>query len=121
MNSKRLTTFKGNANKSKEGDILTLRSRIEKLLSGPSNLEVKGAGRIFIKSLNKYYSPRRKISVGVKDGNGLVLGTFDSIASCAAFLGCSRMLVMARLKDQKPAVINNQIFHVIKHEVEVES
>jgi len=121
MNSKRLTTFKGNANKSKEGDILTLRSRIEKLLSGPSNLEVKGDGRIFIKSLNKYYSPRRKISVGVKDGNGLVLGTFDSIASCAAFLGCSRMLVMARLKDQKPAVINNQIFHVIKHEVEVES
>lgn len=64
MNSKRLTTFRGNISKDQES-VLTLRSRIEQLLSGPSNFEEKADGRIFIKSLNKYYSPRKKVSVEI--------------------------------------------------------
>lgn len=113
INSKRLSTFKGNLNKNAEGEI-NLANRIEKLLSGPSNFEVKADGRIFIKSLNKYYSARKKITVEVRDDQGLLIETFDSIASCASFLGCSRMLVMNRLKDQKPAVIGDKIFNIIK-------
>lgn len=115
MNSNILTTFKGNLNKNTKGEII-LGSRIEKLLSEPSNFEAKAYGPIFIKSLNKYSSPRNKISVEVNNDQGLTLGTFDSIASCAIFLGCSRMLVMNRLKDKKPTVIDNKVFHLIKHE-----
>ncbi len=117
MNSKRLTTFRDNINIDQES-VLTLRSRIEKLLSGWSNLEVKADGCIFIKSLNKYYSPWREIPVDINNDEGLTLETFYSISCCASFLGCSRMLVMNKLKDEKPAVIDNKVFHIIKHKVE---
>lgn len=58
------------------------------------------------------------MSVEIRNDEGLTLKTFDSIADCASFLECSRMLVMNRLKDKKPAVIDNKVFHIIKHEVE---
>jgi len=54
---------------------------IERLLSGPSNLEIKEDGRIFIKSLNKYYTGSGNIKVELLEKNGLVFKTFDSKAS----------------------------------------
>ena len=36
-------------------DSEVLQNDINRLLSGPSNLEIQEDGRIFIKSLNKYY------------------------------------------------------------------
>jgi len=49
------------------------------LLSGPSNLEIQEDGRIFIKSLNKYYSDKSKIKVELHNELGLVISTWDSI------------------------------------------
>ena len=42
---------------------------------GPSNLEEREDGIIFLKSLNRYY-PAANIRVELQDKNGLVLNTF---------------------------------------------
>lgn len=53
MNSYRLST---NSEKLDSDLLNLLQLDIENLLSGPSNLEVKEDGRVFIKSLNRYAS-----------------------------------------------------------------
>jgi len=60
----------------------------DEILEGPSNYEIR-EGRIFIKSLNKYHSGRTKTKVELKDQEGLVFKTFDSMNKCAEFLGVS--------------------------------
>jgi hypothetical protein len=83
MNNFRLSTYK-NA----PVDIISLNERINILLNSPSNLEKKD-GRVFIKSLNKYYYDRKEISIHLIDKDGLVFQSFDSISRCASFLGLS--------------------------------
>ena len=51
-----------------------LKGDISKLLAGPSNLEVRADGRIFIKSLNKYYTGGGNIKVDLLDENDLPRG-----------------------------------------------
>lgn len=60
-----------------------LQIEIDKLLSGPSNLEEKEDGRIFIKSLNRYLSTSAEIRVELQDENGNAIKIFDSAADCA--------------------------------------
>ncbi len=84
------------------------------MLSGPSNYEVKSDGRILIKSLNKYYSPRKKIQVGLINEDGSVYQNFNSILECANFLGCSSKLVTNRLKDLKSVLHENRILYIKK-------
>lgn len=67
----------------------TLQDDIVKLLTGPFNLEVKKDGRIFIKSLNKYYTGSGSIERELQDKNGLVVNTLGPISECAKFLGLS--------------------------------
>jgi hypothetical protein len=59
-----------------------LQSEVTRFLKGPSNYEIR-EGRIFIKSLNKYHSGRTKTKVELKDQEGLVFKTFDSMNKCA--------------------------------------
>lgn len=94
MNNKRLF---------KEGkssvDRIFLNSETYKLLSKPSNYEIKD-GRVFIKSLNKYHQRRENIRVALKYPGGLVFNSFDSMSSCARFLDISTHTVRSRLKTK---------------------
>lgn len=108
MNNNRLST---NLNKLNV-DRTLLESRIDKLLRGPSNLELKEDGRIFIKSLNKYYSDRSNLKVKLQYENGLVLNSFDSMASCAKFLGIYPAKAKKRLEESKPVLFNNTLLYI---------
>ena len=108
MNNNRLSTKKSSASKV---DRALLDSNIKKLLEGPSNLEVKEDGRIFIKSLNKYYSDRIKIGLELIDENGGVIRSFASMADCAKYLKVTSMTVAKRLQSCKPGLKKkNEIF-----------
>lgn len=82
MNSKRLSTYDRSY---KDVDISLMQVRLNKLLSGPSNLEVREQGKIFIKSLKRFYSPRDSLTVQLQDENGLVIRTFDFLAEVARY------------------------------------
>ena len=78
--------------------------KINQLLNGPSNIEVKEDGRLFIKSLNRFYTGSGKTEVQIlSDKEGLVLKTFTSLSDCAKFLGLTQPTVKNRL-------IKNQAF-----------
>jgi hypothetical protein len=111
MNNSRLST---NSIKVEVDDGPLLQLEIDKLLAAPSNLEIKQDGRIFIKSLNKYYSDRNSISVELHDEKGLVVNTFGSLADCAKFLSISPSVAGKRLLDKKPVLFNNKLFHIKK-------
>jgi hypothetical protein len=78
MNNCRLSSSRSKGIASVDRALLQI--EIDKLLNGPSNFEEREDGRIFIKSLNKYYSDRIKIKVELKDEDGNTLNTFESIA-----------------------------------------
>ena len=82
INSKRLSTYDKS---SKDVDSNLMRERLNKLLNEPSNLEFREDGRVFIKSLNRFYSSRDSITVELQDEKGLVLRTFDSLAEVARY------------------------------------
>lgn len=77
----------------------SLEIEIDKLLEGGSNFVEMPDGKIWIKSLNKYYSSRAKIKVEVIDENGNILNTFDSLTDCAKDLGVSWHTVANRLQN----------------------
>lgn len=77
--------------------------KINQLLNGPSNIEVKEDGRLFIKSLNRFYTGSGKTEVQIISDKGLVLKTFTSLSDCAKFLGLTQPTVKNRL-------IKNQAF-----------
>jgi len=81
---------------------------ITKLLSGPSNYEIR-EGKTYIKSLNRYLKHEelnKAIAVQLVDGQtGNILSTFNSFNDCAKFLGTSRSSVSNR------SVNNNQFKH----------
>lgn len=112
MNNYRLSSYKCTA----PVDRALLQIEIDKLLNGPSNFEKREDGRIFIKSLNRYYSDRIKIKVELKDENGNLLNTFDSMADCAKYLGISSMTVIKRIRTGKPVLFENKSVYVNKVE-----
>lgn len=89
-----------------------LQSEVTRLLKGPSNYEIR-EGRIFIKSLNKYHSGRTKTKVELKDQEGLVFKTFDSMNKCAEFLGVSTHTVAKRIKTNSPVSYNNKELFIL--------
>lgn len=97
MNNKRLSSNKHDV----VVDRKLLQIEIDKLLSAPSNFEIKENGRIFIKSLNRYHSEGISIKVQLEGENGLVLNTFDCMTSCAKFLGISSSTVYRKLQNNK--------------------
>lgn len=109
MNSKRLSTH-ASGGYTKVGNN-TLESKmhalIEKLLNGPSNFEIQENGRIFIKSLNKYYSARDSLSVELQDINGLVVKTFGSMAEAARYFEVDPKTVKYWIQNNKPVPTRN--------------
>lgn len=100
MNNYRLSSNKCTA----PVDRALLQVEIDTLLNGPSNFEKREDGRIFIKSLDRYYTNRINIKVELKDENGNLLNTFDSMADCAKYLGISPMTVAKRIQTGKPVL-----------------
>lgn len=92
-----------------------LKEDISELLSGASNLEVKD-GKTLIKSLNKYYTGRGN-KVDIRDKNGLLLYSFDSISKCAKFLGISGGTVSKRLVDNIPVIVGSKEFFISKPDI----
>lgn len=112
MNNYRLSSNKCTA----PVDRALLQVEIDTLLNGPSNFEKREDGRIFIKSLDRYYTNRINIKVELKDENGNLLNTFDSMADCAKYLGISPMTVAKRIQTGKPVLFENKSVYVNKVE-----
>lgn len=84
MNNNRLSTSKASSATKVDRDIIQM--DIDKLLSKPSNYEIKD-GRIFIKSLNRFKgSPTSKLVQLLDVTSGDIINTFSSIAESAKFL-----------------------------------
>lgn len=111
MNNNRLTTSRSST---PVRDRAVLDSDIKKLMQGPSNFEVKEDGRVYIKSLNKYYSDKAKIRLELIDGSGGVIKSFASAADCAKYLRVSPMTVSQRLRKDKPFLFNNKLVSIKK-------
>ena len=89
MNNYRLSTNKNTSENTV--DRLCLQEKINKLLSKPSNFEIKEDGKIIIKSLNRYYYNNTKpVGVELQNENGLVVKTWNSITECAKNLNMSK-------------------------------
>lgn len=95
---------------------------INKLLNGPSNIEVKGAsfppeqGRLFIKSLNRFYMGgfAGKTEVQIISKDGLVFKTFSSLSDCAKILGISQPTAKNRLIKNQPFLFENNPYYLKK-------
>lgn len=111
MNLKRLSS-----SNSISVDRESLDKAIESLFKGSSNVEVLEGGRIFIKSLNRYFNSgaRDRIKVEVRDENDLIINTFDSI-TCAKYYNISRSSLQRKLKNNKLVTINvnNKLYRVL--------
>ena len=82
-----------------------LEADITKLLSGPSNYEIR-EGKTFIKSSNsslKHEQLNKAIAVQLVDGlTGNVISRFNSFNDCAKFLATSRSSVSKRSVKNNP-------------------
>jgi hypothetical protein len=54
--------------------------------------------------------------VELKDENGNVLNTFDSMADCAKYFGITSMTVAQRIRTGKPVLFENKSVYVNKVE-----
>jgi len=69
-------------------------------------LEIKEDGRIFIKSLNKYYSDRNNIQVDLLDEKGSIIETFNSLADCSKYLNISPSTAFSALRFARSTLKN---------------
>lgn len=93
MNNNRLST-----SQQPRIDRTLLMVEIDKLLSRPSNYEIRD-GKTYIKSLNryaKYISESQAVQL-VDSQNNKIVSTFNSYNECAKFLGCGKSTVASRL------------------------
>lgn len=99
-----------------------LYDKIEKLLKGPSNFEIKQDGRVYIISLNKYVTggKRKPISIILKDEYKSVINTFKTRGECAKFLAVSPRTVTNRLRIVKPFLFKGQLVSLEKESIEKE-
>lgn len=107
MNNNRLST-----NKPLKVNRTFTSKEVEIILNGPSNYEKLEDGRILIKSSNKYSFSRKKIQVELIDPQGLVFKTFNTITSCAEFLGVSSFTVAKRIKTNKSVSFKNKEYYI---------
>lgn len=111
MNNNRLST-----SKAARVDRALLHADIHRMLSGPSNYEIKG-DRIYIKSLNKYLSsPKAKVVQLVDNQSGETLQTFTSLTACAKSLGMAQSTVWVKYTKGESFLFNNKLVK-IKREV----
>lgn len=107
MNNNRLSTSKvPKVNR----DLLQV--DIAKLLSEPSNYEIKD-GRIFIKSLNRFKgSPTSKLVQLLDATNENIMNTFPSIAESAKFLGVLPQTTRFRVQKNTHFLFNGKLVYL---------
>jgi hypothetical protein len=111
MNNNRLST-----SKLVRVDRALLHADIDRMLSGPSNYEIK-EDRIYIKSLNKYLSsPKAKVVQLVDNHSGETLQTFTSLTACAKSLGMAQSTVWVKYTKAESFLFNGKLVK-IKREV----
>lgn len=112
INNNRLTSSRISSPHT-EGEASLFKVRLDKLLSGSSNFEVKEDGRIFIKSLKKYYTSGKTIGVQLQDVNSeTVINSFVSLTECAKFLGMSLSTLHRRIRRNEPVLFENRQYYV---------
>lgn len=114
MNNNRLTSNKILS----EDENVLLQKDINRLLTEPSNLEVRDGNKVWIKTLNRYQSNSKKIGLVLTDEKGIVLNSFDSVSSCSNFLGISRKTIMKKLSENKAILLNNKLIYINKIELD---
>ena len=89
-----------------------LLAKVNELLNGPSNFEVRN-GRKFVISLNKYYhSSRLNVCVILVDEKGNTLHSFDSLRDCAKFLKVDPSTISRRKSKGIPFIFENKTVYV---------
>lgn len=112
MNAKRLSNSKSKLVSREE-----LLTKIEELLSLPSNYEIKEEGRIWVISENKYYRDKNSIAVILQNGDGNVIEKpFETLTACAQSLGETRNLITRYMLKGEPLLINNKPVYIKKSE-----
>ena len=95
MNNNRLST---NEISNNSQDNLLLRVEVAKLLEQPSNYQISEDGRLFIVSLNRYKVNNKAKTVQlVEVSSGDTIATFNSVNSCAKYLGVALSTVQRRI------------------------
>lgn len=89
-----------------------LQSQITELFKQPSNYEIQESGQMLIKSKNQYFSTRKKRKVVLINEAGLVFKTFNSMVSCARFLGVYSSTVAYKVKNKKPVLFKDKLFSI---------
>ena len=112
MNAKKLSNSKSKLVSREE-----LLTKIEELLSLPSNYEIKEEGRIWVISENKYYRDKNSIAVILQNGDGNVIEKpFETLTACAQSLGETRNLITRYMLKGEPLLINNKPVYIKKSE-----
>ena len=110
MNNNRLSTSNSKQD-SPQGKLINraeLIADITKLLSKPSNYELRQDGRIWIKSESKYMRDTKSTSVELIYSD-VIVETFHSLTDCAKFLGVSRPTVSTRLAKGQSFIFQNKL------------
>lgn len=107
MNVSRLSS-----NLKPKADRTSLLKDINRLLAGESNFEVRN-GRIFIKSLNKYYSDPKAVKVQLQDKDGNTKQTFDSLSSCGRFLGVYPATIKTWIAKNKEVIVDKKPYFIV--------
>lgn len=81
---------------------------IQRLLASPSNFEKHPNGKIWIKSLGKYYLEGGSVAVEVLDESGLVVNSFSSLTDCASFFGVSKNTISRRISNDSSFIFNGK-------------
>lgn len=96
-----------------------LHSQVTKLLSGPSNLEIRD-GKSFIISLNRNKAVNKSITVQIVDiNNSDILGEYKSYADCAKTLGVPSATVLYRVKKGNAFTFNSKLVRIDRKSEEV--
>lgn len=96
MNNNRLSTKFNHTTEDRE----LLLNKINDMLLKPSNFEIREGGKIYIKSLNKYYYNNTvTLSLQMQDESGSVVKTWSSLTSCAWSLKISKSGIQKRIKN----------------------
>lgn len=111
MNNNRLSTNLQDTPKDRE----LLLKNINEMLLKPSNLETREDGKIYIKSLNRfYYNNTKTLSVQLLDESKSIVKTWDSLTSCAESLGVSKSGVQKRLQKATRFVYEGKTVYLNK-------
>lgn len=86
--------------------------KVNELLNGPSNFEIRN-DRKFVISLNKYYhSSRLNVRIILVDEKGNTLHCFDSLADCAKFLKVDASTISKRKSKGIPFIFENKTVYI---------